>query len=325
MAELHLTNTRIAVVIPCFKVRSFILDVVASIPAYVEKIFVIDDACPEKSGEFVLTNSANPKVEVIFNPVNLGVGGAVMEGYKKAFKEGFQIIVKIDGDGQMDASKIKNFVLPIIHKEADYTKGNRFYNPYFLRNMPKSRLVGNAVLSLVTKLSSGYWNSFDPTNGFTAISSLVLQKLPLERINKRYFFESDILFRLNIIRAVVADIPIDAKYGNEQSNLKISENILPFIKGNAVNFIKRIAYNYYLRNFSLASLQLLFGILLTLFGFFYGLSHWGISELNEPPATAGTVMVAALPIIVGFQLLMSFINYDINTVPRRPLTKILEE
>lgn len=316
-------NHKIAVVIPCFRVRKFVLDVIAGIPAEVDKIFVVDDACPEKSGDYVTSECRDNRVEVLYNKENLGVGGAVMTGYNKALEGDFSVIVKIDGDGQMNARQIKNFVSPILAGHADYTKGNRFYNPYLLRKMPCARLIGNTILSFITKLSSGYWDIFDPANGYTAISVPVLQKLPLEKIHQRYFFESDILFRLNIIRAVVIDIPTEVKYEDEESNLIISQNLLPFLKGNIVNFTKRLGYNYYLRNFSLASLQLLLGLALTAFGTIYGLTYWNISIIGNKPATAGTVMVAALPIIVGFQLLMSFINYDINTVPKRPLTPVL--
>ena len=316
-----INNKKIAVVIPCYKVKDFILSVINSVPEEVDKIFVVDDACPEKSGEFVATNCQDKRVEVLYNQENLGVGGTVIQGYKKAIAENFFVAVKIDGDGQMEGEQIGKFIDPILNEEADYTKGNRFYNPYFLRKMPRVRLFGNAILSFSTKLSSGYWNIFDPTNGFTAINVAVLKQLPLDKIANRYFFESDILFRLNIVRAVVTDIPMEAKYGDEKSNLKISQNIIPFAKGNLRNLAKRIFYNYYLRNFSLASLELAFGILLTLFGTFYGLSHWGNSIISGTPATAGTVMVAALPIIVGFQSLMSFINYDINSIPKNPIGK----
>lgn len=315
---------KVAVVIPCFRVKKFILGVISSLPQSVENIYAVDDACPEKTGDYVKEQCRDSRVQVLYNQENLGVGGAVIAGYKKAVEDGCSIIVKIDGDGQMDSEQIQNFLDPIMKTEADYAKGNRFYNPYFLRGMPKARLLGNALLSFATKLSSGYWDIFDPTNGFTAISASVLKRLPLDKINKRYFFESDMLFRLNIMRAVVMDIPVEAKYGEEESNLIISENIYPFFKGNMINFMKRIVYNYYLRNFSLASIQLIIGVLLMTFGAVFGAVYWHISLSDNQPATAGTVMVAALPIIVGFQMVMSFINYDVNTVPKRPLCQTLK-
>src|SRR5690606_32001950 len=150
----------------------------------------------------------DPRVRVIRHASNLGVGGAVITGYQAAIADGMDILVKLDGDGQMDASLIPDFIEPIINGEADYTKGNRFFDLEELRSMPRIRLIGNAVLSFMTKFSSGYWNLFDPTNGFTALHADVARYLPLSKISKRYFFESDMLFRLNTLRAVVHDIPM---------------------------------------------------------------------------------------------------------------------
>jgi len=158
---------------------------------------------PDASGKFVKEHCHDLRVHVIYHESNLGVGGAVMTGYRAALKDGADIIVKIDGDGQMDASLISNFIEPILAGEADYTKGNRFFNLEEIRSMPGLRLFGNAVLSFMTKLSSGYWDLFDPTNGYTAIHVDVARHLPFNKISSRYFFETDMLFRLNTLRSVV--------------------------------------------------------------------------------------------------------------------------
>ena len=170
---------RIAVIIPCFRVKKHILGVLESIGPAVHLIYVIDDQCPEKTGDFVLENCKDPRVSVRFNALNLGVGGAVMAGYKAALADHAHIAIKIDGDGQMDPHLIDRFVKPIIAGRADYTKGNRFYELEQIHRMPVLRVIGNAGLSFVTKLSSGYWDIFDPSNGYTAISVPVLKKLPL--------------------------------------------------------------------------------------------------------------------------------------------------
>jgi glycosyltransferase involved in cell wall biosynthesis len=285
----------------------------------VSQIYVVDDCCPEQTGAFVELNVADPRVKVIFNPVNLGVGGAVMAGYRAAIANAADVIVKIDGDGQMDAALISDFVAPILAGEADYTKGNRFFYLEEIRVMPKARLFGNAVLSFMTKLSSGYWDLFDPTNGYTAIHADVARHLPFAKISSRYFFETDMLFRLNTLRAVVIDIPMDAKYGDEVSNLKISKIIGEFLFKHTRNFLKRIFYNYYLRDLSLASIELPLGLMLIVSGGGFGLYHW-LSSLKVGLTTpAGTVMLAALPILIGLQLLLAFLGYDIASVPRRPL------
>lgn len=309
----------IAVVIPCYKVKSHILAVISGIGPEVDKIYVVDDCCPDKSGEFVEQECSDPRVNVIKCPVNQGVGGAVMTGYAAAIAEGVDVIVKVDGDGQMDPLLIPDFVLPILNGQADYTKGNRFFDLEEIRQMPKIRLFGNAALSFLTKLSSGYWDLFDPTNGFTAIHADIARHLPVRKISKRYFFETDILFRLNTLRAVVIDIPMDAKYEDEVSNLKISKIIGEFFVKHMRNMGKRIFYNYYLRDMSLASIELPLGLVMLLTGTAFGVTHW-IQSLQSGVATsAGTVMLSALPIILGTQFILAFIGSDIQSVPRRPL------
>ena len=308
---------RVAVVIPCYKVKNHILCVIDGIGSEVCKIYVVDDACPEKSGNFVVENSNDLRVHVIFHNVNKGVGGAVMTGYRAAIDDDMDIVIKVDGDGQMDPALIPDFVAPILAGEADYTKGNRFFNLESVRAMPNVRLFGNAVLSFMTKLSSGYWDIFDPTNGYTAIHVNVARHLPFEKISERYFFETDILFRLNTLRAVVIDVPMESVYGNEVSSLRISKIFGEFIVKHTRNLFKRLFYNYYLRDMSLASIELPIGILFFSFGFLYGGWSW-ISSANQGAATpAGTVMLSALPMLLGMQLILAFIGYDISNIPKR--------
>ncbi len=305
----------IAVVIPSYKVTRHILSVIAQVGPEVDRIYVVDDGCPDHSGRFVQDNNRDPRVTVLFNEVNQGVGGAVMAGYRSAIDDGFDIIVKIDGDGQMDPSLLPRFVAPIISGRSDYTKGNRFFYLGKISQMPKIRIFGNAVLSFLTKFSTGYWSSFDPTNGYTAIASSTAAQLPLDKISKHYFFETDILFRLNILRAVVVDIPMDAKYQDEESNLKISKIMGDFMKGHVRNFCKRIFYNYYLRGMSVASLELPLGLLLIAWGVIFGLYHWVSSFATSSITPAGTVMFSALPIMLGMQLCLAFIAFDVAAEP----------
>lgn len=312
---------KIAVIIPCYKVKAQILSVLEKIGPECWKIYVIDDLCPEKTGNYVETNISDPRVAVIYNSNNLGVGGAVIEGYKRAVAEGATVIVKIDGDGQMDPGLIRQFAQPITQGQADYTKGNRFYNLDYISSMPPVRIFGNAVLSFLSKLSTGYWDLFDPTNGYTAIHSSVVAMLPLDKISKRYFFESDILFRLSTIRAVVIDIPMRPLYGNEISNLNIQSMLPEFLWKHTANTFKRILYNYYLRNFSLASIELIVGLLAVIFGTIFGVVNWSESVAQGKETSAGTVMLAALPIMLGIQFILAFFNYDISFTPRYPLCK----
>lgn len=313
---------RVAVVVPSYKVRRHILDVLAEIGPEVGQIYVVDDCCPDGSGDFVQEHCRDPRVKVIRLPVNQGVGGAVMAGYRAAVEGGADVIVKVDGDGQMDPALIPCFVEPIASGEADYTKGNRFYDLEEIRAMPGIRIFGNAVLSLMAKVSTGYWDLFDPTNGYTAIHADVARELPTERISKRYFFETDMLFRLNTLRAVVVDVPMHARYGDEVSNLKVGRIVTEFMFKHARNLVKRIFYSYYLRDISIASLELPMGLLMFAFGLVFGIYSWVQSASYGVPTTAGTVMLAALPLLMGLQFVLAFLAYDISAVPRKPRQRI---
>jgi dolichol-phosphate mannosyltransferase len=316
-----LSTESIAVVIPSYKVTRHVLGVIASIGPEVSRIYVVDDKCPDGSGKLVREQCTDVRVTVLEHDVNQGVGGAVITGYRAAIADGARIIVKVDGDGQMNPALIPSFVAPILAGEADYTKGNRFFNLEQIRAMPPVRLFGNAVLSLLTKVSSGYWDLFDPTNGYTAIHADAARYLPFDKLSRRYFFETDMLFRLNTLGAVVVDVPMDAQYGDEVSNLKVSRIVTEFAAKHVRNFLKRLFYNYYLRNMSLASIELPLGVLLMTFGLIYGLAHWLSSAQHQVATPAGTVMLAAVPLIMGVQLVLAFLAYDIASVPRRPLHK----
>ena len=316
-----ISNDAIAVVIPSYRVTRHILGVIAGIGPEVSRIYVVDDKCPDGSGALVRSECTDPRVKVIFHAENQGVGGAVMTGYQAAIEDGMTVFVKVDGDGQMDPRLIPLFVAPIIEGEADYVKGNRFFDLEKIRAMPPLRLFGNAVLSFMTKLSSGYWDLFDPTNGFTAIHAEAAKHLPFAKISRRYFFETDILFRLNTLQAVVADVPMDASYGDEVSNLKVSRIVTEFFAKHVRNFLKRLFYNYYLRNMSLASIELPLGLAMLLGGSIYGGIHWFASSRAGVETPAGTVMLAAMPILMGMQLILAFVANDIASVPKRPLQK----
>ncbi len=315
---------RIAVVIPCYRVSAQILGVIGRIGPEVGWIIVVDDACPEHSGEIVEQQCHDRRVTVIRHAVNLGVGGAVMTGYAAARDLPAEAVVKLDGDGQMDPALIPRLAAPLLKGQADYVKGNRFYRVADVSGMPAVRMIGNAALSFLTKLSSGYWQLFDPTNGFTAIHRVMLSELRMEHIARRYFFESDLLYHLNQLRAVVTEMPMSASYGDESSSLQPMRMIAPFLRGNLRNFSRRLIYSYLLRGFSAASLEILVGLPLLIFGLSFGIWHWGASVILHTPASAGTVMLSALPIILGAQLLLSWLNFDVAAEPRHPVHALLE-
>jgi len=228
-------------------------------------------------------------------------------------------MVKVDGDGQMDPALIPHFIAPILKGQADYTKGNRFYDLTHIGQMPVIRLFGNAVLSLMAKLSTGYWNLFDTTNGFTAIHARVARRIAFDKVSSRYFFETDMLFRLNIIRAVVVDIPMDASYGSEKSSLRVRRVLGEFLVKHVRNFAKRVFYNYFLRDMTAASLELVLGLCALIFGMVFGGIHWFHGIATDMPTPLGTIMLAALPIMFGLQLLLAFVTFDVTNLPRRPI------
>ena len=316
---------KITVVIPCYRAKKHILDVLNHIPKCVTDIYCIDDGCPEKTGQHIKEHNPDSRVVVIHHKKNAGVGAAMVTGYKKALETDADIIIKLDSDGQMDAKLIPHFIRPIAENKADYTKGNRFFQLHDFQNMPKIRILGNTFLTLLNKFSTGYWRLFDPTNGFTAIHRDVLALLPLGKLHKGYFFESDMLFRLSTVRAVVIDVPQKAIYADEESGLNILKNVPVFAFKHLRNFSSRIFYTYFLRDFHLASIEWIVGPILFLFGLIFGLYHWHESVELQQEATAGTVMLSALTFISGLQLILSAIHFDIDNQPTTPIHTFLSD
>lgn len=310
---------RIAVVIPSYRVKDHILGVIEAIGDQCSAVYVVDDGCPDGSGRHVEAHGRDPRVRVLYHDRNRGVGAAVVTGYRAALEDGATVIVKIDGDGQMDPGDLPKVVAPIVDGTADYAKGNRFYHLDLLHRMPAMRIAGNAALSFITKFSSGYWDIFDPTNGYTAIHEAVARQLPLGRIATGYFFESDMLHHLGLLGAVVRDVPLDARYGDERSGISLPRAAVRFSLKHARNAARRLFYSYFLRDFSAASFELLLGLFLLTFGLVFGATQWVEWTSRGVGAYAGTVMLAALPVILGTQLLLAFLNFDVARVPRQPL------
>ncbi len=306
----------IAVVIPSYKVAKHIQNVINSIPEFIDFIIVIDDKCPQNSGK-IAQNLNNKKVIVVFHEKNLGVGGAVVSGYKKALELGAEVVIKMDGDGQMNPDFINDLIEPILNNQADYTKGNRFNDFNALKSMPKIRLFGNSMLSFLVKVSSGYWNIMDPTNGYTAINCKAIKGLNLDFLSKRYFFESDMLINLNIENMVVKDVAIPAKYGDEESSLKISKVMFEFPLKLFRGFCKRIFLKYFIYDFNMASIYIILGFPMIILGGSFGLYRWILGEFGSVENSCGTVMLSVLPIILGVQFVLQAINIDINSIPKK--------
>jgi len=312
-----------SVVIPTFRASKSILDVINRIGPEIGLIVVVDDCCPEFSGRLVQNECKDPRVVVIVHETNQGVGGAFLTGMKAAIERDARIIVKVDSDGQMDPALIPGLILPIEHAQADYVKGNRFFFLSDASSMPAVRLFGNLSLSFMAKISSGYWNIMDPTNGFFAIHADVARLLIPSRIAKRFFFETDLLFHVGMLRAKVTEFPMQAVYGEEVSNLRIARVMPEFMRGHLKNTVRRIAYGYFFRDFSVASIELFFGTILFWFGLIFGIYHWALAYALDEVTPTGTVMIAAVALLIGFQLILAFLSYDIGAVPREALHPLL--
>jgi hypothetical protein len=209
-------------------------------------------------------------------------------------------------------------IAPILAGQADYTKGNRFLHADKLKSMPIIRRVGNAGLSFLTKAASGYWNIFDPTNGYTAIHATIISLLNTSRMHKRYFFESSVLIELGMIRAVARDVLIPARYHNEESSLSEWKAFFEFPPRLLAGFLRRLLIQYFLRDFSIFSMLLLSGVMFSSFGLVFGLYHWYISSITNTIASTGTVMIAVLPLILGSQLLIQAMIVDMQNIPIEP-------
>jgi dolichol-phosphate mannosyltransferase len=308
----------ISVVIPCYNVANHIEKVICKMPQDISHIIVVNDCSTDETGNILSRLLCkNERLVYVQHEVNQGVGGAMISGFQKAIELESDITIKMDGDGQMDHSNIPRLVQPIRQGVADFSKGNRFRDFKALKNMPAFRRFGNLGLSFLIKAASGYWNVFDPTNGFIAIHKETLSALNFNKIHRRYFFESSLLIELYYANAVIVEVPMKAQYGDERSNLSISKTLFEFPPKLLYAFIRRVVLKYFLFDFNIASLYILFGFPLFLFGSVYGIVNFIRYGSSHVPAPTGTVVIPTLLIILGFQLLLSAANYDIVNYPKK--------
>jgi glycosyltransferase involved in cell wall biosynthesis len=315
---------QIAVVIPCYKVAQHLESVVGGIPEFIDTIILVDDKSPDNTPELAdrLAEQFPNRVVALHHDVNQGVGGATMTGMKHAVVLGADVVVKMDGDGQMDPAYLPDLIEPLLQEKADFTKGSRFTNSEVLQKMPLVRLIGNAGLSFLNRIASGYWNILDPTNGYFAIRAEIVGQLPEHRIHKRYFYESSQLIELGILRAVIQDIPMRTIYGDEVSNLSVKKTLFEFPPKLFAGFCRRIWLTKILLTTSPDIILGILGMLLILFGVTFGSYKWIFGSIIEgQTATAGTVMFAGLPCIMGLQMLLSALLIDIQSVPQTPISR----
>ena len=305
----------IAITIPAYRAEASIAEVIRTLPAFVDHVIVVDDASPDRTSE-VLSSITDPRLVTIRHEQNQGVGGAMRTAFGCALDLGVDVVVKVDSDGQMDPAHIYLLLDAIVDGGIDYAKGNRFLHASALVSMPRLRLMGNLCLTFLTKLASGYWHIFDPQNGFVACRGSALAKLPLGRLARDYFFENDMLVHLNILGCRVADVAMPARYAGEVSSLRIGQVLISFPFRLWTRYWRRIYERYVVRDFSPIAVFLFAGSALLSWGLVFGGYHWYLSWRDGIVASAGTVILAALPFLLGFQLVLQAIVLDIQSTPR---------
>ncbi|MCU1441999.1 MAG: glycosyltransferase family 2 protein [Cryobacterium sp.] len=293
-----------------------IATVIETMPPYVDHIIIVDDCSPDGTSD-VVRRVADNRVTLIRHEENQGVGGAIITGHRAAMELGSDVNVVMAGDAQMDPAYLPALLDRVTRDGYGFAKANRFFAPESFEGMPKHRVFGNIVLSFMTKLASGYWNLFDPQNGYTAIRTEVLRRVPLDRVSRRYSFENDLLIHLNILQVGAVDVPIPAVYADEVSSIRLSKVVPELLNLFMRGFWRRIWYRYVLWSFSPIALLLVLG--LVLFGIGTVVALWVCFQIaSSVIATAATVMLAALPLMIGTQLLISALQLDIQASPSHP-------
>lgn len=308
------TSQWVSCIIPTYRASATILSVVADALLFADSVIVVDDCCPERSGEVVRKlYGDDPRVHVVSRERNGGVGAATKDGIAKAIEIGADIIVKLDADGQMDPSYIAD-IRRIFSDDPGtvLVKGNRFFDESVLEAMPKVRFAGNAILSILAKCASGYWNAIDPTNGYLAFNATLLKVLPWQHFADTYFFEMSVIAELGLKRLPIVELEMPTIYTGATSSLSIKRVMLEFPPKLARLILRRILIQYFLFDLNLGSIYIMTGLALTLFGATFAGYEWAESVITRIPRSTGTVMLAVLPFLMGFQLILNALMYDVQ-------------
>jgi len=309
-------KVKVGCVIPCYKGGKKTINVINSALKYTDLIVLVDDNCPYNTGERVAKLFAKSnKVKVLHNRKNIGVGGSTIKGMKYLLKNNSTIIVKVDADGQINPQLIPRLIEPLIRREFDAAKGNRFSSLDHVLSMPFLRLIGNLGLSFLNKLSTGYWELFDPTNGLIAFTNEGLLKVRLDKVDNRYFFESDLLFQCSLQNICFTQLPMKSNYADEESSLKPLLEIFRFSKKHLKNFLKRIIYQYFLLDFNIGSFEILSSSALFLILTSLIIKTYLNGAFNNQLATPGEANLIALLAIITSQLVIGFLYYDSTQQP----------
>ncbi|MET1111775.1 MAG: glycosyltransferase family 2 protein [Allosphingosinicella sp.] len=319
---------RLAVVIPSFRAAATIGAVLRAIGPEVELIYVVDDFCPDSTGERALRDHKDARLIVLRNKRNLGVGGAMKRGYARALADGAEIVVKLDADGQMDPRHIPRLIAPILEGSADYAKGNRFAPerlmpsgsaPRALKAMPPVRRAGNMAFSVLHRAATGYWRIGDPANGYTAVHARALERIGLDALADCFFFETDMLFRLNLVDAVVADVPLPACYPGSGSSLSLRRVAPRFALMTASRLVRRLRAKYFAGRWNIGSVKL--AAAMTMIAAAAGLAGWRWLDPLGGRSPLGTAAAATACLLLGLGLLAAAGRYDARSAAREPLSR----
>lgn len=302
----------IAVVVPAFNEELLIQDTLLSVPAFVDRIYAVNDASTDKTREIIETLSKTEfRIVPINHTANSGVGAAIVSGYKQAISDNQQIIVVMAGDHQMDPEVMPALLDPLIEKRADYTKGNRLLSPEYRIGMSKWRFIGNTLLTIMTKFSSGYWKLMDPQNGYTAITHRALERLNLDRVYPRYGYCNDLLVKLNVFGFRVMDVELPARYGRETSKIRYGNYIVSVSWLLFRDFFYRLRQKYIVLSFHPLVIFYLFGSFLTLLGLCAGLFTAYYVLIQHGPLFVRGVL-SLLIFAIGLQFLSFALLFDIQ-------------
>jgi glycosyltransferase involved in cell wall biosynthesis len=303
----------VAVVVPAYNESALITKTVSTVPDFVDRIIVVDDASSDDTADRA-HSVADERMQVIRHDVNRGVGGAIVTGHRAAMDAGADVDVVMAGDAQMDPAYLPALLDPIAEDGYGFAKANRFFAMDSFAGMPRARLMGSVALSFFTKAASGYWHLFDPQNGYTAVRTDVLRRIPLDRLRPGYSFENDLLINLNILGVRAKDVPVPAVYGEDVSSMRLHRVAPQIARLLFLGFWRRIFWKYVLWSFSPIALLLFSGLALTLFGLAVGVFVI-VNSIGEQTASAGTVLLAVAPVLLGLHLMISALVLDIQESP----------
>jgi glycosyltransferase involved in cell wall biosynthesis len=303
----------VSVIVPAYNEEKLIANVLKTIPGFVDHIVVVDDASSDRTGEIVKSKQeGDSRIAFVRHPQNTGVGGAIATGYKWARDKGIDISVVMAGDAQMDPRDLPGLLNPIADGEVDYSKGNRLFTGKAWRVIPKSRYFGNAILSFLTKIASGYWHVADSQSGYGAIALQVLKTIDLETIYKRYGMPNDLLVKLNVYHFRVRDVPINPIYGiGEKSGLKIYKVVFTLSFLLLRLFFWRLKEKYVIRDFHPLVLFYLLGFVLTPIGVAFGV-YLLIWRIFFGSVAATSALFSAFFTISGLQSLFFAMWFDME-------------